>query len=150
MSQILIQRVNELKKVSALIEEIKTSLRFSCPRVDVMIENLAEKGSYSKLLFLISCRERLISGEEFPTAWRESLEDRKNILNLGKDDVSYLISFGETLGTTDIESQVSSCDMYKSLIDENLNSANEKCKKYAKMFTPIGALVGFSAAIIFI
>ena len=61
---------------------------------------------------------------------------------LGPSDVSRLVSFGRSLGTTALEGQLANCDMFISDFELRLSGAREKKKKYAKVLPPLGALAG--------
>ena len=92
-------------------------------------------------MFIPEC-ERLCLSEPFPQAWSDSLSARENTVGLGPSDVSRLVSFGRSLGTTALEGQLANCDMFISDFELRLSGAREKKKKYAKILPPLGALAG--------
>ena len=59
-----------------------------------------------------------------------------------------LTAFGETLGTTAIEGQLASCDMYTALLGESLACARNDMKKYSKLFPALGVLFGIAVLVI--
>ena len=78
----------------------------------------------------------------FPQAWSDSLSARKNTVGLTSSDISRLVSFGRSLGTTALEGQIANCDMFCADFELRLSEAREKKKKYAKVLPPLGALAG--------
>ena len=67
---------------------------------------------------------------------------RKNTVGLTSSDISRLVSFGRSLGTTALEGQIANCDMFCADFELRLSEAREKKKKYAKVLPPLGALAG--------
>lgn len=66
----------------------------------------------------------------------------ENTVGLTSSDVSRLVSFGRSLGTTALEGQIANCDMFCADFELRLSEAREKKKKYAKVLPPLGALAG--------
>ena len=150
LSRILTMRVKTLKKLSIMLSNIKNQFEFSCPDLSEMIINLSKKGSLEDLFFLKDCAKRLQDNEAFPTAWRASLLNNRSKLCLKSDDFNSLLSFGEDLGTTAVEGQISICEMYKSLIDESLDNAQKSSQKYSRLFAPLALLLGAAATVMLI
>lgn len=66
----------------------------------------------------------------------------ENTVGLTSSDVSRLVSFGRSLGTTALDGQIANCDMFCADFELRLSEAREKKKKYAKVLPPLGALAG--------
>ena len=143
-------RVKTLKKLSIMLSDIKNQFEFSCPNLSEMIIILSQKGSLEDLFFLKDCAERLQDNEAFPIAWRTSLLNNCSMLCLKSDDFNSLLSFGEDLGTTAVEGQISICEMYKRIIDESLENAQKSSQKYSRLFAPLTLLLGAAATVMLI
>ena len=150
LSRILTMRVKNLKMISMMFNDIKNLFQFSCPNLNEMIINLSQKGSLSDLFFLKDCAERLKNNELFPIAWRTSLLNNRSKLYLKSDDFNSLLSFGEDLGTTAVEGQISICEMYKNIIGESLDNAQKSSQKYSKLFAPLAILLGAATSVMLI
>ena len=59
-------------------------------------------------------------------------------------------AFGSQLGTTDLNGQISLCQLYVRLFEERLIQAREWKSKYAKLYLSLGVLGGLLAWILFL
>lgn len=134
-------RVNRLEKVCIMFSVIHTQLECCCCPVEPLLDILASSEELSDLKFLSECKN-LLATEPFPLAWSTALHDRTNTSGLNMSDVERLISFGNTLGTTALDGQMTNCDMYSADFSLRLSAAREKCTKYSKLLPPLGALLG--------
>ena len=106
-----------------------------------MLGILGSTPDLKELVFIPECI-KLCDSEPFPQAWSDSLSARKNTVGLTSSDVSRLVSFGRSLGTTALDGQIANCDMFCADFELRLSEAREKKKKYAKVLPPLGALAG--------
>lgn len=134
-------RVSLLEKICVMLRIVRTQLECCCCPVGDVLEILSTTPELKELVFIPEC-ERLCLSEPFPQAWSDSLSARENTVGLGPSDVSRLVSFGRSLGTTALEGQLVNCDMFISDFELRLSGAREKKKKYAKVLPPLGALAG--------
>lgn len=141
-------RVKQLEAAAVMLGVIRTKLQYSCCPVSELVEELASREDIAVLRFIRPCAEACRSGKDFPVAWREALGERENISNFKADDVKKLTAFGETLGTTAIEGQLASCDMYTALLEESLACARNDMKKYSKLFPALGVLFGIAVLVV--
>ena len=115
-------RVSLLEKICIMLRVVRTQLECCCcPVGDVL---------------------GILGSTPFPQAWSDSLSARKNTVGLTSSDISRLVSFGRSLGTTALEGQIANCDMFCADFELRLSEAREKKKKYAKVLPPLGALAG--------
>lgn len=140
-ARMLTLRVSLLEKICVMLRIVRTQLECCCCPVGDVLEILSSTPELKELVFIPEC-ERLCLSEPFPQAWSDSLSARENTVGLGPSDVSRLVSFGRSLGTTALEGQIANCDMFISDFELRLSGAREKKKKYAKVLPPLGALAG--------
>ena len=140
-ARMLTLRVSLLEKICVMLRIVRTQLECCCCPVGDVLEILSSTPELKELVFIPEC-ERLCLSEPFPQAWSDSLSARENTVGLGPSDVSRLVSFGRSLGTTALEGQLANCDMFISAFELRLSGAREKKKKYAKVLPPLGALAG--------
>lgn len=83
-------------------------------------------------------------GEAFIAA----LQDAKESLNINKEDADILISFGNSLGLSDIDGQVKNFNMAIKQLESQEQKAEESRHKNERMFKNLGVLAGLAIAII--
>ena len=103
-------RVSLLEKICVMLRIVRTQLECCCCPVGDVLEILSTTPELKELVFIPEC-ERLCLSEPFPQAWSDSLSARENTVGLGPSDVSRLVSFGRSLGTTALEGQLANCDI---------------------------------------
>ncbi len=139
-------RVNRLEKVCVMFSVIHTQLECCCCPIEPLLDILASSEELADLKFLSACKE-LLNSEPFPLAWKNALRDRTNTAGLNLPDVERLISFGNTLGTTALDGQITNCDMYYADFSLRLEAAREKSARYSKVLPSLGALAGATVVI---
>lgn len=147
VSEKFCERVRMLKSVCLFLGGIRTEIEFSLESAADIFERLAPIYS-DDLPFCSACREKLLKGTSFADAWNGSLADRENTKALKKEDISLLISFGKSFGTTDIDGQKANCDMHVQLIKSNLVKAENEMKLYRRPAAAIGILSGAAVYIL--
>ena len=98
-------RVSLLEKICVMLRIVRTQFECCCCPVGDVLEILSSIPELKELVFIPEC-ERLCLSEPFPQAWSDSLSARENTVGLGPSDVSRLVSFGRSLGTTALEGQL--------------------------------------------
>ncbi len=144
------------KKTEVLTETVKmisfmqNRLRYDCLPLPLLLKAMSENGKTDKLGFVSACIEKLEKGMPFSAAWRESVENDSELCRLLRNTVSFLVSFGADLGTTDLEGQLSCCEYYESFFCNELTERKEHNKKYSKLYPALSAMLGIWAAILII
>lgn len=82
--------------------------------------------------------------------WESCVTNISNSTALKREDLSLLREFGRMLGTTDIEGQLNHIELYKELINSNINNSIEELKKKGKLFKLLGLFAGIAAALMII
>ena len=142
------RRVSLLEMVILMITSGESRLRYSCLPVGDLLKALNENEALSELCFIRTCREKVCFGMDFYTAWRESIESETEYCTLLGKSVKSLISMGSELGSTDLDGQLSCCEYYKKIFENDLEEQREKSIKYSKLFPSMGFLLGISAVIL--
>ncbi len=139
-----------LEKTEILISVIRDEISFYALPVSELIHLLSKKDTLKQLKFISECSRRLTAGCDFPQAWTNALDDRKNTAFLKKKDVELLKSFGENFGVTDSEGQLSNCNVCLDLLKINHNEALKDKERYSYLSTGIGFLAGLGIMIVLI
>ncbi len=143
-------RVNKLEKIYILLSDISSRIHYTADSLkDIFISvNLSQ--NYQNLPFVSACQKRLETGESFIVVWQSEISKRENVRDLKKEDISVLFSFGSSLGTTDVNGQISNCEVHKRLIDEKISVARSDYQKYSKSVSGIGTLAAIATIILLI
>lgn len=150
LSSVYEKKTEILDSIVAMLGMIKTQLRYKNLPLSSILDFLSESQRSSALSFVSACSKRMGCGEPFADLWQKSIENEKELCSLVPEAVPYLIRFGESLGTTDLEGQLSCCEYYENIFLKELNEKEEQCKKYSKLFPTLGVMLGISAAIMII
>lgn len=144
------KRVEVLSEVILMLNIIETRLRYACLPVADLLRIISESSGLSELKFIKAVRERVCFGDSFPQAWRECVEGETELCRLLSGSAEHLARLGADIGATDLESQLSCCEYYKRIFEQELEAQKEKSSRYTKLFPPLGLLLGISAAILIV
>ena len=133
-----------------MLSVIETQLRYACLPVPDLLRVLCETDKLSSLGFIIECKEKNGTGEAFPSAWRQAVEDDRELCSLLGEHKKYLVQLGADIGATDIDGQLGCCEYYKQIFEKELALREENEKKYSKLYPALGLMLAVSAAIIII
>lgn len=140
-------RVNELKKIILMLDEMATLIRFRAIRTKEMIEEIANHESFSNFIFLNILADCLELDDDINSSWRTAAA-RTIFLNEG--DKAILMGVGEQIGGTDIDGQLSMLELSKTLAERNLLNAEDEYRTKGKMLRTVWGLCGIAAGIMFI
>lgn len=137
----LSSRVRQLEAALRFVEAARTEIRFSALPVQRLVQRHG-----GELPFLRQCAAACENGGSFAAAWSGALADRQGAFT--KKDRELLLSFGEGLGASDLEGQLSHCELYTQLFTVQLNAAREERQRKSKLCLMLGISGGLSAALI--
>ena len=80
--------------------------------------------------------------------WNKSVEKLTFTTALNKEDLSLLLRFGEKLGVTDVDGQISNCDLYIKLFSERLENAKESENKNVRLYRVLGFSAGCTVSLV--
>lgn len=141
-------RLNELKKLSNLINIFKNKIKFSRKPLGEIFEEvyLIEQNTKISEIFLKTSRK--IKDNNVNEAWNEAVLETSSFLNLKSEDIELIKSFGKMLGKTDIDGQVSEINQFLSLLEGQIVIAEEEKNKNSKMYKSLGTIVGLGIVIV--
>lgn len=139
-----------MENIVMMLGIIRTQLRYAHLPLQSMLLLLEENENIKSLRFVSECIKRVECGEPFRVSWKESIKKEKELCRLIPESLPYLIRFGENLGTTDLEGQLSCCEYYERIFCKLLEEKEEQSKKYTKLFPALGIMLGVSAAILIV
>jgi len=144
-SGLTLQRVKELVGIRLFIRNYMTQLKYSrLPPEDILI-NYCRQGVSHPPFFILDCYKYINRGDGFHVSWGKAKSRA-----LKSEDLAAAASFGERLGTTDIDGQLRHCEEYTELFGNLIESAREHSKKYSEIYTALGVLAGAAIVIMFL
>lgn len=139
------KRVHTLENMILMFSTIENEISYlSRPTVE-LIELLTQKDDLRELDFLAECALLVRNGTDINEAWTTSLSHSKKFIG---EDACILYSFGENLGRSNIDGQLSNCRYHINSAQERLNEAREKKSRYASLACGLGVLSGIGIFII--
>ncbi|WKV08985.1 stage III sporulation protein SpoIIIAB [Thermoanaerobacterium sp. CMT5567-10] len=136
-----------LSSLNILITEI-TYNQITLSEAFAKLSETSESG-IGKLFLIASQILNSNEGYTASEAWEIAL-DKVGDLNLNRDDIRILKSFGKGLGNSDIYNQEKNFKFTSELLKKQLSDAEELSKKNEKLYKNLGVLVGIAVIIIFL
>jgi stage III sporulation protein AB len=144
------KRVIMLEKCIVMISAINTEIEFLLKPSSEIITYLASRKDLAELKFISDCNKNILDGADVRSAWQDSVRKEENVINLKKNDIVILSSFGEMFGSTGCEGQCANCKLYVEKLQSSLNDARQARDKYSKLFSLTGLLTGLYLIIFFL
>lgn len=146
MSDRLKMQTEFFEELSCFAVSLKIKIRFSS---DTLAQLIGSSGSFVRIspLLEVSLQE-LKKGESFHKAWQTASEKAARLYYLGEDDKRMLIGFGDGLGVSDTEGQMSHIELYTHLIEERLEKSQKETERKSKVYRLLGILGGMAAAVL--
>lgn len=141
------QKVKEAGEIVTLIEQIKIRLNFSAASTPEILHEIKDMEEIKRLPFVGKVVDNYET-EPFDSLWER--EVRFASLTISSDDIAMLVSFGQSLGTTDLEGQLELCSIFEHRFHDRLNFYSGEYKKRSKLCSSLGFFLGLGAAVILI
>ncbi len=133
-------RIILLDNTRYLIRQIKIETEYlRLPAGDIIIK-LSKSPQLKEIDFLFRCSELLREGEDFPDAWKISLDETS--LNYMIAEKEKLLHLGGNFGTSDIKNQLSMLEAYENYFEEFFSQAKRNYDRQAKTSSLLGGLLG--------
>lgn len=145
-SEKLRNRVKELNLINYMLEEIAILIRYKAMTVYEIVETLTQNQIFNKLTFLNNFNSNLQI--PFKSTWNKNIDDMPT--SLIESDVKLLKSFGASLGTSDIDGQLSTIGVFKESFFKLEKDATVIYDKKSKLYRSLGVLIGAFISIILI
>ncbi len=140
------KRVSALKDLVFLVENINSQIMFSKKNISEIISDLV--CDHSIKLKIISELEKNCDNN-FSENWHKSVTTFAKQDCLKSEDEKILLSFGKSLGVTDLQGQSNNCNLHIDMLKKQLNKAEEKMTEKTRINTAISSFMAVAAVIIF-
>lgn len=142
-----INRLKELISIKSLLNIFENKIKFTQSPLEDIFKNIAENCSEKNIknIFQALAIDTKQNGN-LHKIWEETINNKAS--NLNSEDKKILIDMGKTLGTTDVDGQVSNIKIASSFIDTQIQKAEKEKEKNVKMFRTLGLVAGLTIIII--
>lgn len=136
-----------LVKERKMLEEISIMIRFNSLTLKEIIYELENEELFCDFKFLKILKIMLDKPISFPEAWEQAIK-KDDIISESEKKV--LIELGFNLGTTDIDGQLSTLNIYKIRFDKMIEEESEKYRVKGKMYRSLGIMFGAMIGILIV
>ncbi len=140
------KRIASLEALIILIEGINSQISFSKRNITDIINDLSYSGDI-KLKTI--CELSNSKNPDFSEKWKNSVETFSPDDCLKKEDENILLSFGRSLGTTDLQGQSNNCRLHISMLEKQLQKAQSDFDRRSKTNTAMSFFMALAVIIIF-
>ena len=98
-----------------------------------MLAAAASSPEFQSLPFLKAAAADLQIDGDFHTAWRQGVKEQGEASGLTAADRELLVHFGDGLGRTDVEGQLTNCRLYAERLEEARRDAATKSRLYVTL-----------------
>lgn len=139
-------RVEFYEKYLKFISFLSTEIRYSANSLPELFERYDNRSMVSCILK--SCLTEMEKGNNITFSWRTGAESIKERYGLKIEDIEFIKGFGDDLGSSDIEGQISHCKLNMELANTYLKSAREEKERKSKLFLMLGLFLGVAIALV--
>ncbi len=140
------KRVASLEEIIVFIEGINSQISFSKRNIQDIIDNLSSSAE-RKLKIISALSEN--ANPDFTEKWKTSVETFSSDDCLKKEDAKILVSFGKSLGVTDLQGQSNNCRLHISMLEKQLEKARKEIDEKSKTNSALSLFLAIAVIIIF-
>lgn len=147
LSRKYVNRVKELQEFKAMLNILKTKIRFTYEPLGEIFREIANNFSnnVSNILKQVSKNMQINSAEN---AWKLAIQTENT--SILKEDKEVLLTLGKLLGKTDLEGQVSQIEQTSEFLEGQIVKAERERDKNEKLYKTLGMVIGASLVILLI
>lgn len=142
-SKKLSRRRDFLKTFQVFLSTLSTNLRYSGADIFSVVKLSAQSANFSEF-------DLTEYNKPFEDVWHKKVEEIPNCISLNDSDKELLLEFGSHLGKTDTEGQLRHIELYQTLFERQLKSAETEVSDKSRLYRTIGLFSGISAALMII
>lgn len=142
----LTMRVRFWEQFIGLVSALETEIRYSAGGLTQLLSK--HSGDEEALSFLGECVRAVQAGAPFPMAWQDAVGKIPTEYGLTQEDKSLLRDFGGGLGVSDMQGQLSHCQLHQELAAVRLKGAREEKQKKSKLYFMLGLFLGIGIALL--
>ncbi len=139
-------RADELEMIVHMLEETKILIRYKAMTVFDIVQALKENVIINQLDFIKKLEPAIET--PFYISWEKSIVNMQS--SLKDSDKKLLKSFGRSLGSSDIDGQLSNIEVYKEDFARIKATADNEFQKKSRLYRSLGVLSGMFLSIMLI
>lgn len=139
-------RVEELKKVKNALEMLKSKIEFTYAPIRDIFEEVTDT-IYTGKENIFQNTVCQMDKTGVANAWNLAVEKEEKLTN---EDKSTLKLFGKLLGKTDKAGQINEIQVASTLLDTQIEKAEQEKQKNYKLFKTLGSVVGIGICIMLV
>ncbi len=132
-----------IRQCVMMLENIQMLLEYRNLSTQEIIEYLHNSNSFSNLILIRKMYNS--NNSDFNVTIIDAFNDKQNLENLDREDVQLLKGFFSILGRSNLEGQLSNCQLYKDFFKQKLRILEEKesteCKTKSTLITALGLVL---------
>ena len=128
-----------LAEILLFLSNVKIEIEYINLPVYQMLNKIHSSGICKNLSFISSCIKKIDQGEDFSTAWYESVSN--SFLPMKKEEREKLSGLGNFLGASDLQGQISLLSLFYENFSAYYKKADEDFEKYGKMCVTVSCIV---------
>lgn len=129
-----------LREFSVFLSSLSTAVRYRSDDIAALVNSCGELFSFPEDDY----------SRPFSKMWQSSIADFRKRWRLSAADMTLLREFGDGLGTTDVEGQLSHIALYQGMFSKQQSAAEDDITQKSKLYKSLGLFAGVSAALMFL
>ena len=143
----LSRRAAALEKIQRLLIQLGSQIRYTAAPVGELLAAAASSPEFQSLPFLKAAAADLQIDGDFHT-WRQGVKEQGEASGLTAADRELLVHFGDGLGRTDVEGQLTNCRLYAEQLGERLGEARRDAATKSRLYVTLGVTGGIGLALL--
>ena len=141
-SQRLKERCKTLSFLLDFITELRDVMRYTNAPVREMLNSIIRKNDNC-----CDIKKAFDGQSQFDNGFQKLINGFYNQKKLTKQDIESVRGFGQKIGKTDLEGQLSSCEYYISRVNGQLEIAKSEEEKRSRLYLTSGILSGLALSL---
>lgn len=133
-------RIEFLKSCLNFLKYLENEISYSKDTIYDILKRYPDNHTIQR--FLRNCCENIEKENDFNKSWTLALDEVKEDFNLKKSDLNFLENLGNNLGKSDVDSQLSYCELALNACNLNLAESIEERNKKSKLYCNLCLLSG--------
>ena len=133
-------RVHYLENMQLCILQLENEIRYTQTPIFDALKRVSETTLPVISKLFNNASKQGTKGETVCAIWTKAVNDIS--AELFCEDSELFVSLGDCLGTTDLEGQIKSIELFKNKLNQHLQTAKEVCDKNKKLYKNLGLYSG--------
>lgn len=145
-------RYVQLQEMMRVLIDMQNEILYGQTPIPKCLEKLSYKSKepVNKLLICISNKLMTNKAKDVYNAFFEGINEQRKNLSLKEYDYNIFLDLAKSLGETSIDGQYSIFTLAKEKLTNQINMADEECKKNRRVYRYLGINIGLMIAIFLI